>query len=120
MGNVHASGSEVEVLGINDGSASLTHGGEFKERQQATQKAMARVESVVSEHFPEVVDAVKAELAVVATGSIKDSPPTSLIFLGQSGAGKSLALIMLFPGSDDAALSERIYRSDEFTAASFL
>lgn len=86
----------------------------------STVEAMALVESVVGKHFPEALDAIKVELAVVAAGCLKKSPPTALIFTGESGSGKSLACMMLYPDEGDAELETLVYRSDEFTTAAFL
>ncbi len=105
---INESNSPDEKLPATDGSATPT----------AT--AMARVEAVVGEHFPEALDAIKVELAVVAAGCLKGSPPTTLIFTGESGSGKSLACMLLFPDEGDAELGSLIYRSDEFTTAAFL
>jgi hypothetical protein len=82
---------------------------------------MREVDSVVGQHFPEVVHALKAALAVIAVGCLADNlQPTTLILVGRSGAGKSMALNFLMPSSANSELTKYIYRSDKLTAASFV
>src|SRR5262249_28943290 len=65
---------------------------------------------------------VKAALAVVAVGCLKDNTqPTTLVFVAPASAGKSLALTFLMPtGEKDDFGNRYFYRSDKFTAASFV
>jgi hypothetical protein len=87
----------------------------------AVARAMVRVQAVVGRHFPEALDAVRAALAVVAVGCLRGNTyPTTLIFVGKSGAGKTLALGFLLPTPGDTALESLIERSDEFTPAAFV
>lgn len=82
---------------------------------------MARAQNVVKQHFPEALDAVRAALAVVAVGCLRGNTyPTTLIFVGKSGAGKTLALGFLLPNPGDSELESLIERSDEFTTAAFV
>ncbi len=82
---------------------------------------MASVELVVGHHFPEALDPVKAALAVAAVGCLKDNEqPTTLIFVAPASAGKSMALNFLMPESETDPLATFFYRSDKFTAASFV
>jgi hypothetical protein len=82
---------------------------------------MKKVEAVVGGCFPEALNALKAALAVVAVGCIADNQqPTTLILLGRSGAGKSLALNFLIPESGDTKLEKVIYRCDKVTTAAFV
>jgi ABC-type glutathione transport system ATPase component len=82
---------------------------------------MANVETVVSDHFPEVLDPLKAALAVAAVGCFSDNAqPTTLVLVGRSGAGKSMALNFLMPKGEGDELAKYIYRSDKLTAASFV
>jgi hypothetical protein len=76
----------------------------------------------VAEHFPDLVDRVKAALAVAALVCFLDvTQPTTLIFVGRSGAGKTLPLTFLTPPSLlDPLAKSYFYRSDDFTAASFV
>jgi len=83
--------------------------------------AMRMVETVIGEHFPEALDSLKAALAVAAVGCLTDNTqPTTLIFVARSGAGKTLVLSWLMPTDHNDVLAAYIYRSDEFTAASFV
>lgn len=83
--------------------------------------AMARVKAVVGQHFPEALDPVKAALAVAAVGCLKDNEqPTTLIFVAPASAGKSMALNFMMPVSEKDPLAAFFYRSDKFTAASFV
>ena len=82
---------------------------------------MSKVETVVSDHFPEVLDPLKAALAVAAVGCLIDNAqPTTLVLVGRSVAGKSMALNFLMPKGKDDELAKYIYRSDKLTAASFV
>jgi hypothetical protein len=82
---------------------------------------MANVEGVVGSHFPEALDPLKACLAVAAVGCLADNgQPTTLILVGRSGAGKTLALSLVLPESSGAAHAQHFYRSDKFTPASFV
>ena len=82
---------------------------------------MARVEAVVGQHFPEALDPVKAALAVAAVGCLRDNEqPTTLIFVAPASAGKSMALNFMMPVSPSDPLAKFFYRSDKFTAASFV
>jgi hypothetical protein len=91
------------------------------ETRRRVAEAMARVETLVAQHFPEVLDPLKGALAVVAVGSLGDNTqPTSLIFVGRSGAGKTMVLDFLMPQGAKDPLNDQLYRSDNFTAASFV
>jgi hypothetical protein len=82
---------------------------------------MANVERVVGQHFPAALDPVKAALAVAAVGCLRDNEqPTTLIFVAPASAGKSMALNFLMPESETDPLAAFFYRSDKFTAASFV
>lgn len=88
---------------------------------QRLREAMAAVERAVGHHFPEQLAPVKAALAVIAVGCIKDNMyPTTLMFVGPSGSGKTLTLRFVLPDEGDEALNALLYRSDEFSAASFV
>lgn len=107
--------------------------------------AMAAVDKLVGEHFPELLHATHAALAVVAVGCFRDNiQPTTLVFVGAPSSGKSTILGWLSPegttqGSavtlsaeeeedgvelvaDDEhdPMAQYFYRSDKFTAASFV
>jgi hypothetical protein len=104
---------------------SISHGGGNGQSPSAAQlairKALQRVEAVVVQHFPEALDPLKAALAVAAVGFLKDNrQPTSLILTGRSGAGKTLVVTLITPRMDDAILAKHFYRSEKFTAASFV
>src|SRR5437870_6432126 len=104
---------------------SVPHGGGDGQppspAQLAIRKALKRVEEVVGEHFPEALDPLKAALAVAAIGGFADNAqPITLIFIGRSGAGKTLVLNLMLPDDDDDPLTDYIYRSDNLTAASFV
>lgn len=89
--------------------------------QHELAKAMARVETVVGRYFPEALDSVRAALAVCAVGCFSDnSQPTAVHLVGSPGAGKTLPLEFMMPEGDDDPLAECFYRSDNFTAASFV
>jgi hypothetical protein len=82
---------------------------------------MRRAEGVVSQHFADVLNALKAALAVIAVGCLADNrQPTTLILVGRSGAGKSMALNFLMPRDEQDKLAKFLYRSDKLTAASFV
>src|SRR5262245_27472515 len=83
--------------------------------------ALGRVEAVVSSHFPETLEPLKAALAVGAVGCLPDNAqPTTLNFIARSGAGKTLVLSWLLPADEDDPQETYIYRSDNLTAASFV
>ncbi len=85
------------------------------------QRAMQQVDEVVGRHFPEALATVKVTLAVVAVGSLRgNTQPTTLILVGKSGSGKTLALSFLLPDPGDDLLMQYIERSDEFSPASFV
>lgn len=84
-------------------------------------EAMRAVDEVVHRHFPDLLDAVKVALAVVAIRSLKDNrQPTTVIFVAPASAGKSQALNFLMPTDGRDPLNNYFYRSDQFTAASFV
>jgi len=82
---------------------------------------MASVEKVMRRHYPEALHALKAALAVTAVGCLNDNTqPTALIFVALSGAGKTLVVMLITPAPTDPVLARVFYRSDKFTAASFV
>jgi hypothetical protein len=91
------------------------------ERRQTVAGAMAAVETITGRHFPDLVDAVKACLAVAAVGCLSDNAqPTTVIFVAPPSAGKSMALNFLMPAGTGDPLAAYFYRSDKFTEASFV
>ena len=85
--------------------------------------AMREVERVVGRYFPEALDPLKAALAVVVVGCLSDNAqPTTLMLVGAPGAGKTLPLSWMFPPEEKTGhvLTKYLYRSDKFTAASFV
>src|SRR5262245_14291964 len=98
-------GTEQRLQGVRDKIAVL----------------MRRVEEVVGQHFADALNALKAALGIIAIGCLADNrQPTTLILVGRSGAGKSMALNFLMPRDDRDKLAEFLYRSDKLTAASFV
>lgn len=89
--------------------------------QDQLRSQLAKVETVAASTFPELFLPVKAALAVAAIGCLKDNTqPTALVFVGPSGAGKTLAVRALMPKDAADSLNGCFYRSDKFTAASFV
>ena len=73
------------------------------------------LQRVIDQHFPHLWPAVEAGLSVCATVLLADNAnPTALIYVGPSGAGKT-TVARLF---EEAKFL--VYRSDEFTARSFV
>jgi hypothetical protein len=73
---------------------------------------------LISKEFPEALSSLWAALAVIAVGCLSDNAqPTALIFVGESGAGKSMALDFIRPVSRE---TDYFYRSDKFTTAAFV
>jgi hypothetical protein len=97
-------------------------GSDLKALRKRLARKMRRLEALLSKHFPDLADLVKAALAVVAVGCLKDnSQPTTLVFVAPPSAGKSMALNFLMPGPERKdPLAGYFYRSDQFTAASFV
>lgn len=97
-------------------------GSDLKASRKRLAQKMRRLTRLLRRHFPDLVDRVKAALAVVAVGCLKDnSQPTTLIFVAPPSAGKSMALNFLMPGAGRKdPLAPYFYRSDQFTAASFV
>lgn len=74
--------------------------------------------SVVGQYYAELVSALRACLAVVASLALKGRTlPLCLIFEGVSGYGKTAVLQMFFA---EALLNTVIYRSDKFTPKAFV
>lgn len=93
---------------------------DLKALRSTLRDAMTDLETLLLADLPDLVNPVKAALAVVAVACLKDNAqPTTLIFVAPSGAGKSMALSLLMPEDGDA-LCRYFYRSDKFTAASFV
>src|SRR5208283_2313397 len=79
-----------------------------------------KLKHAVQRFYPDAWKVVEAALAVVATGLLADNDKCiALILVGLSGVGKTLPLSCIMPGKTDK-LYERFYRSDKFTAASFV
>jgi len=79
------------------------------------------LEDTISNSFPECLDSVKVALAVCAITRFSDNHlPTTLIFCGASGSGKTLPISFMFPDQDHMTLNNYIYRSDKFTPRSFV
>ena len=80
------------------------------------------IEDAVGEYFPETLNSVKIALSVAAVLAFKNnSQPTTLIFSGASGSGKTLPLSFILPDKDHKEeLSHYIVRSDNFTTKSFV
>ena len=80
------------------------------------------VENVVGGFFPETLNSVKIALSIAAVLSFKNNyQPTTLIFSGSSGSGKTLPLSFILPDKDHKEeLSKYIFRSDNFTPKSFV
>jgi len=89
---------------------------------QTLLEKLKTIEDRVGEHFPEVLNSVKVELSVAAVLSFKNNPqPTTLIFSGTSGSGKTLPLSLILPDKNHKEeLSKYIFRSDNFTPKSFV
>jgi hypothetical protein len=83
--------------------------------------SMTQVERVVGEHYPDRLDTLKANLAVVCHNCFSDHPqPISLINIAEAGAGKTMTVGWILPDGPADPRSEMIYRSDNLTAASFV
>ena len=103
--------------------------------------AMLSVDALVGRHFGELLHGTHAALAIVAVGCFKDNvQPTTLVFVGAPSSGKSTILGWLSPEGttsgnaqtlsdeeieegvelDEDPLAQYFYRSDKFTAASFV
>jgi hypothetical protein len=83
--------------------------------------SIAELETLIGAHFPDSLNPLKVALAVIAVACIGDhSLPTTLIFVGPPSAGKGLALSFVMPGDKNDILNRYLYRSDKFTAASFV
>lgn len=83
--------------------------------------AMDEVETAVGTHFPEVLDSLNACLAIATVGCFSDNAqPTTLILVAPAGAGKTMALNFMMPANKADPLADYFYRSDKFTAASFV
>jgi hypothetical protein len=88
------------------------------------------VNPIIKKHYPNLLSAVHATMAVFATLSLKNrTKPLSLIFEASSGFGKTAVLQMTFPPSNatqneiktlKANMEVVIYRSDKFTPRSFV
>jgi hypothetical protein len=95
-----------------------TNNDTFKSALDEVRGLMADLSNVVTRNLPETLKPLKTALAVAAIACLRDEvQPISLIFAAPSGAGKTMALEFLMPASDDDA---HFYRSDDFTAASFV
>jgi hypothetical protein len=80
---------------------------------------VATVRKVVGRLFPEYLAAVEAGLSACATLFLADlANPTALVFVGPAGAGKTTVASMF----EDAVINgdSLVYRSDQFTPASFV
>ena len=79
------------------------------------------VNPLIQAHYPKLLFAVHAALAVVGVLSMKNRmKPLSIIFEASSGLGKTAVLQMLFPFGKDKEIENFIYRSDSFTPKSFV
>src|SRR5262245_13207199 len=82
---------------------------------------MRRVEDVVGHHFPDVLDPLRAVLAVHAVGCLADNrQPITLLLVGPSGAGKTIAIDFLKTADESDELEQWFYRAGKLTAASFV
>jgi len=89
--------------------------------QEILAQEMAKVEQIVARYCPDALDPLKAALAVCAVASLSDnSQPTTLHLIGQPSAGKTLPLELIMPAHENDPLAEYFYRSDNFTASSFV
>lgn len=84
-----------------------------------------RTGKIMNEHvnrlLPGLWDAFSAACAVLATGGIIDNGlPVALFLTGAPSSGKSAILRLLMPVDEQDTLSAYLYRSDNFTAASFV
>lgn len=81
-----------------------------------------RLKRQVERCYPGAWEPLQAALAVVAAGSLADNDKCiALILMGLSGVGKTLPLSCIMPDeTDDKETYEQFYRSDKFTAASFV
>ncbi len=79
------------------------------------------LEATILENLPEALPIVKADLAVIGTLSFSDQTlPISLIHTGPSSSLKSETINYLFLDQHHQELSDFLYRSDNFTPASFV
>jgi hypothetical protein len=82
---------------------------------------MRKLRKVIRSCYPKALPALEAALAVIATGFLEGIDRcVALILVGVSGVGKTLPLNLILPQNSDAQLSGRFYRSDGFTARSFV
>jgi hypothetical protein len=82
---------------------------------------LRKLKHTVERFYPKAWKTVEAGLAAVATGLLADNDKCiALILIGLSGVGKTLPLDCIMPDESEAELYERFYRSDRFTAASFV
>lgn len=90
------------------------------------------VNPIINKHYPNLLPAVNATLAVFSTLALKDrTKPLSLMFEASSGYGKTAVLQMAFPpfttensSNQEKSLkmhmSKYVYRSDKFTPKAFV
>lgn len=85
---------------------------------------LAGVRKKVEQHYPYLWPAVEAGLSVCATLLLKDNAnPTALIYIGPASAGKTTVASMFDGSLQEGAKQEGsgiVYRSDQFTPASFV
>lgn len=83
--------------------------------------AMDRVEQTLKRHYPHLLPALKATLAVVATGCLsRSSRPLTLMLMGPPSVGKSLLLsFLMHDGRGDDPLNTFVKRCDQMSPAAF-
>src|SRR5207249_3623101 len=89
--------------------------------EQELAAKMATVDTVISKHFPEALDTLKACLAVVAVSCMRRLRHClGLILVANSGSGKTMPFDFIMPSDDTHPLNANVYRSDNFTAKAFV
>lgn len=82
---------------------------------------LSEVTGTVNEHFPGLGSWAAAILTVFAVRCFQNiEQPTALIGVGVPSAGKSTPLTWVLPVDERDPLTDHVYRSDGFTAASFV
>lgn len=85
------------------------------------QTRMKELDALLERHFPELIHAWKAALAIVACGVIGNPYRcAALIFTGQASSGKSTVVESFFPPDVNCDYGSYMYRSDKFSVASFI
>jgi hypothetical protein len=101
---------------------ALSRGHDEQAPNISRELAIEGVDSVVQEHFPALIQAVHACLAVFGAMALAGRTlPLSLILEGSSGNGKTTVVEMMMPlPLPNSALANYAYRSDNFTPKAFV